>query len=57
MQRHWREVAPPLNISIAAQVGFKPKPPRDETDDIPGPDDEVAGDEMIAALRAMGVMG
>jgi hypothetical protein len=25
MQRHWRTVAPPLNVSLAAFVGFKPK--------------------------------
>jgi hypothetical protein len=28
MQRHWREVAPPLNLCMAAYVGFKPKPAR-----------------------------
>jgi len=27
MQRHWRTVAPPLNVSLAAFVGFKPKKP------------------------------
>jgi hypothetical protein len=26
MQRHWSSVAPPLNLSLAAYVGFKPKP-------------------------------
>jgi len=25
MQRHWRSVAPPLNVTLAAFVGFKPK--------------------------------
>jgi len=25
MQRHWRNVAPPLNVSLAAFVGFKPR--------------------------------
>jgi hypothetical protein len=25
MQRHWQEVAPPINILMAAYVGFKPK--------------------------------
>jgi hypothetical protein len=27
MQRHWRSVAPPLNVTLAAFVGFKPKTP------------------------------
>jgi hypothetical protein len=26
MQRHWREIAPPVNLCMAALVGFKPKP-------------------------------
>jgi hypothetical protein len=26
MQRHWRTVAPPVNVTLAAFVGFKPKP-------------------------------
>jgi hypothetical protein len=25
MQRHWRSVAPPLNVTLAAFVGFKPR--------------------------------
>jgi hypothetical protein len=25
MQRHWRRVAPPVNVTMAAFVGFKPK--------------------------------
>jgi hypothetical protein len=25
MQRHWRTVAPPLNVTLAAHVGFRPK--------------------------------
>jgi hypothetical protein len=25
MQRHWQEVAPPINLTMAAFVGFKPK--------------------------------
>jgi hypothetical protein len=25
MQRHWRGVAPPLNVTLAAFVGFKPR--------------------------------
>jgi hypothetical protein len=25
MQRHWRTVAPPLNVTMAAFVGFKPR--------------------------------
>jgi hypothetical protein len=25
MQRHWRSVAPPLNVSLAAFCGFKPR--------------------------------
>jgi hypothetical protein len=25
MQRHWQEVAPPINLSMAAFIGFKPK--------------------------------
>ena len=25
MQRHWRTVAPPINVTLAAFVGFKPK--------------------------------
>jgi hypothetical protein len=27
MQRHWRTVAPPLNVMLAAFVGFRPKKP------------------------------
>jgi hypothetical protein len=27
MQRHWRSVAPPLNVTMAAFCGFKPKTP------------------------------
>jgi hypothetical protein len=27
MQRHWRSVAPPLNVTMAAFVGFKPRKP------------------------------
>jgi hypothetical protein len=25
MQRHWRSVAPPLNVTLAAFCGFKPR--------------------------------
>ncbi len=25
MQRHWRTVAPPPNVTLAAFVGFKPR--------------------------------
>lgn len=28
MQRYWREVAPPVNLCMAALVGFKPRPAR-----------------------------
>jgi hypothetical protein len=25
MQRHWRSIAPPLNVTLAAFCGFKPR--------------------------------
>jgi hypothetical protein len=34
MQRHWREVAPPANLLIAAYVGYKPKTPARRVEDM-----------------------
>jgi hypothetical protein len=33
MQRHWRSVAPPLNVTLAAFVGFKPRKPGQQAAD------------------------
>jgi hypothetical protein len=33
MQRHWRSVAPPPNVTLAAFVGFKPRKTVQQTAD------------------------
>jgi hypothetical protein len=47
MQRHWREVAPPLNICMAAYVGFKPKPVRNPQGGFDGDAFETAMAELF----------
>ena len=49
LQRHWREVAPPAHVSLAALIGFKPQARSGQT--VHDPDD------LARQLRAMGVLG
>jgi hypothetical protein len=46
MQRHWQEVAPPLNVALAAYVGFKPKKRA-------RPASEFDGDEFARAMAEL----
>ena len=48
MQAHWREVAPPAHVSLAALAGFRAPSPKRQVDD---------PEELAAALRAAGVLG
>ncbi len=48
LRRHWREVAPPAHLSLAALIGFKPRRTEAAIDD---------PEELTRQLRALGVMG
>lgn len=51
MQRCWREIAPPPNVTLAAYVGFRPAPRVTA-----GGGDFAEGEAMLEQLRAMGVL-